>query len=230
MERFNKIKFITFGKGNFIEPANILIEEVKRLGVLDSKVIFDSDLPKEFKDEYAYLLKHIRGYGYWIWKPYVIYEELCKLKDDEILVYMDSTDFPSIRFFESVLQIMKSQDYIFANRGYGPNSAWTKRDTFVLMKCDEPKYWNCGQLEAGLICMKNTEFNRKLILEWFDYCKNTLIVTDEPNTCGLPNFPMYDHRHDQSILTNLQIKYNMITTPIPNDLVMFNYNQPEKYS
>ena len=230
MEKFNKIKLITFGKGNFIEPANRLMESVKQLGVNKTKLILDSDLSNEFKTEYDYLLKHTQGYGFCMWKPYIIKQELSKLNSDEILIYLDSTDLPSSKFFEIVVSKLEKHDYLFANRGYGPNSAWTKRDTFVLMGCDEPKYWNPGQLEAGLICMKNTEFNQNLLDEWFGYCKNSAIISDDPNTCGLPNFPMQAHRHDQSILTNLQIKYNMTMTDIPSDLVQFNYNQPIKYS
>jgi len=165
MEKFNKIKFITFGKGNFIEPAHRLVEHVRSIGVVNSKVIHDFDLPDKFKSEYEHILKYTKGYGYCIWKPFVISDELSKLSSDEILIYMDSTDLPSLSFFDCVIEQLEQRDYLFADRGYGPNCAWTKRDTFILMGCDEPKYWSAGQLEAGVICMRNTEFNRNLSQE-----------------------------------------------------------------
>jgi hypothetical protein len=61
--------------------------------------------------------------------------------------------------------------------------------------------------------------------------KNKKILDDTPNTLGFPNLPNFrDHRHDQSILTNLSIQKNIKSTNISGDYVIFNYNQPKKYS
>ena len=55
---------------------------------------------------------------------------------------------------------------------------------------------------------KNTN-NINLLNEWLRYCRDPRIITDDPNMCGRPNFIEFkDHRHDQSILTILSIKYN----------------------
>jgi hypothetical protein len=84
---------------------------------------------------------------------------------------------------------------------------WTKRDCFVLMDCDSKEYWNSPQVQAGINIWKNTPRVRSFLEEWLEYCKDPRIITDQPNTCGEDNLTEYqDHRHDQSILTNLLIK------------------------
>ena len=87
---------------------------------------------------------------------------------------------------------------------------WTKRDCFVLMDCDTSKYHNANQLEAGLIGVKNSPLTFQVITEWLQNCQDENIVTDLPNISGESNFDGFrDHRHDQSILTNLFLKYNI---------------------
>jgi len=116
------------------------------------------------------------------------------------------------------------------NRAYGPHGLWTKRDTFVLMGCDNEHYWNQTQLEAGLIGLKNNKFNNDLIEEWISFCGNEQIISNSPNESGLNNLDGFiDHRQDQSILTNLQIKYNIPHQRLDDSMVFWNHNQPEFY-
>jgi len=50
----------------------------------------------------------------------------------------------------------------------------------------------------------------QLVQEWLKYAQLENVLTDIPNTCGLPNYKNFkEHRHDQSIFTNLLIKYNI---------------------
>jgi hypothetical protein len=225
----NKLKILTFASGNFIESKDRLIQHLYSIGINNFIFKSSNDLSNEFKNKYDYLLSQKRGYGYWIWKPYIILEELKKLNDDEILIYIDSTDLPEKLFFDIVLEHFKNNDILLTNRGY-KNGEWTKRDCFVLMDCDNDIYYNSTQLEAGLICFKKTEFNIKLVEEWFNFMGNENILTDLPNICKKPNqINFKDHRHDQSILTNLSIKYNLKSYYFPNYVVKYNYNQPKIY-
>ena len=92
-----------------------------------------------------------------------------------------------------------------------PQKMYTKRDCFILMKCDNEKYWESIQVEAGIIVVKKTEYSIKIVDEWLEWCKNENILTDIPNICGKDNFSCFiDHRHDQSVLSNLAKKYNIL--------------------
>lgn len=226
---YENIKVLTFSKGNFSQSQNKLIEKLSLIGIDNIIKLSDTDLDESFKKEFEILLTQKRGYGYWIWKPYIILNELKKLKENEILLYMDSTDYPEKELFDFIIEHFKTNDYLLANRGYN-NGEWTKMDCFILMGCNEKKYHETVQLEAGFVCLKKTDENIKMIEEWFDTCKNKNILTDIPNMCGINNLPNFkDHRHDQSILTNLSIKYKKTSVRFGDNFIKYNYNQPLIY-
>lgn len=167
-----------------------------------------SDFDDNFKKENEFILSQRRGYGYWLWKPYLILkymENLCQ--EDEMLIYCDAGDW----FSEKMLNLAKleTKDCLFI-RGPFLNHQYTKKDCFVLMGCDEEKYWNAGQTYAALCFFRKTKTTIDFLKEWVDYCKNPNILTDEPNIHG-ENMPGFiDHRHDQSVLTNLTIMRDML--------------------
>jgi len=228
-DKFNNIKILIFAKGNFKPSQEKLNQHLISIGITNIVNLTEKDLQKSFLIEFQELLKEKRGYGYWIWKAFLILKELKNLKDDEILIYIDSTDLPEKLFFDIVIERFKYNDILLVNRGYN-HGEWTKRDCFVLMNCDTAEYYNHVQLEAGILGLKKTEFNINLITKWFEYCKNVNILTDIPNVCGLPNQPNFkDHRNDQSILTNLSIKYGLESFQYPPNVIKYNYNQPKFY-
>jgi len=142
-----------------------------------------------------------KGGGYWAWKPLII---LDALETDPEVLYLDSSVVPQNK--ESIFDLMNKTDKVSAvDTGY-INGDWTKRDCFRAMECDDEKFWNAYQVWAGVIFSK---ISGKCILEeWRRYCLIESIVTDKPSLDNLPNFK--DHRHDQSILTNLLIKHNQV--------------------
>jgi len=139
--------------------------------------------------------------GFFCWKPYLIYEAL---KQDDLVIYTDA----SVVFYDDPRSSINSVDQI----GVGDcgtswvNRDWTKRDCFVYMDCDKPRYWDGYSVWAGLVVARRT--SSWVIEEWMEWSKDRRIISDDPNTCGLPNFPAFkDHRHDQSILTNMSLMY-----------------------
>ncbi len=189
----------------------------------------DLDLSDEFKNEYSHILKYRKCYGYCIWKPHIILQELEKLKDNEILFYVDSTDLPKKPLFDFMNEYFKTNSLLLFNRGYN-HGEWTKRDTFILMDCDFSNFHGSVQLEAGVIALKKTNENISLMKEWFEHCTDIRKVSDEPNTCGLNNLNNFkEHRHDQSILTNLSLLKGIISYNFNSDYIQYNYNQPLIY-
>lgn len=229
MNLFNDIKVLTFAKGPFINSQKLLINHLNNIGINNQIILNNDDLPENFIRQFESHFIKVRGYGYWIWKPYIILNELHKLNDNDILIYVDSTDMPEKIFFEFVIEHFSKNDILLVNRGYN-HGEWTKRDCFVYMDCDNEKYYNSVQLEAGIIGLKKTDFNLSLINEWFTNMSNLSILTDDNNICGLNNLPNFkEHRHDQSILTNLSIKYDIKSIWVNNQMIKYNYNQPISY-
>lgn len=161
------------------------------------------------------ILDQKRGAGYWLWKPYIIKHAIQTFaSSDDIIFYIDSGDIfhsqlDGISLESQLISEMSTSDQLFIT--YGNNNAdWTKRDCFAYMDCDSEKYWSANQLEAGVSFWKNTKSSISLLEEWLYYCSDERISTDALNTCGKSNLISFkDHRHDQSILTNLVVKYNL---------------------
>jgi len=221
------IKIITFATKNFLNSRQFLISLFNEMNFDEVICYCEDDLDSEFREKYKNILSFKRGYGYWIWKPYLILKTLLESKENDIILYMDSTDVPSPLFFNFVINHFKKND-LFLVESNNLHCQYTKRDCFILMGCDDEKYHNQYQLEAGIVGFRNTKFNIKLIEEWIRYCSDINIITDLPNNSGLPNYKGFiDHRHDQSILTNLKIKYDLPVCQLSNKHI--SYNSGQKY-
>ena len=176
----------------------------------------------DFYQQHRHILDQERGAGFWLWKPYLILKILNEIPENDFLMYADVGRQifrdPKIgnrftRPLQPLIDYAENHGGIFPGIYipiYGRLGMWTKRDCFVLMDCDEPKYWDSPKVQAGFNVWKNTSAVRDFITEWLEYCKDPRILTDQPNQCGLDNLPDFkDHRHDQSVLTNLLIKKNI---------------------
>lgn len=152
-----------------------------------------------------------RGYGFWFWKPLIIKKAL---ETEEEILYADvDYEILDIEKIEEMLDDSASGVVLFTYPFQ--NRIWTKRDCFFYMNCDAERYWNTYHLEAGISIWRKTPYTETLLNEWLHYCLDRRILSDDPNVCGLSNFPEFrDHRHDQSILTNLKERWSIIPESI----------------
>jgi hypothetical protein len=128
---------------------------------------------------------------------------------------MDCGDIFLTGVKNKIHELIETQDIVIST-SFFTQKDYTKRDCFHFMNCDEEKYWNAFQVEAGIVAFRNNNFTKNFVNEWLEFCKNKYIVSDLPNISEKPNFDSFiDHRHDQSILTNLCVKYNL---PMSNSI------------
>lgn len=165
-------------------------------------------LPNEFFEEHKSILSQKKGAGYWLWKPYILLDVVLRNKgSNDNYVYIDAGDTAEGGLPFVAEKELEDSDLCLTT-GYFRQRDWTKRDCFVYMDCDEEKYWNAIQIEAGAIMFKATDFTQKIFEEWFEFCKDERVLTDSPSK--FPNHNGFkDHRHDQSILTNLKVKHSL---------------------
>jgi hypothetical protein len=180
-----------------------------------------SDIDPAFIQSNQYTFSQPRGAGFWLWKPYLILKTMTAMATEDWLMYTDS----------GMYFVKNPWDYILANetqigeRGLvafgkcGLNRQYTKRDTFVLMGLDEPKYTDSEQITAAVFVCRNTSFAVHFVQEWLRYATDPRILTDLPNTQRKQNYPEFrDHRHDQSIMSLMCIKHNV---PVLSDITQF---------
>ena len=176
----------------------------------------------EFVKKYSDIAS-TRGYGYWQWKPIIILDALSKLNDGDIVGYVDSGNLV-INSLDYIFNACREQDIVLFDNRDGNfqkethrNKEWTKRDCFVLMDCDSEIYYNASQVDGAYQFYKKTPKTIEFLTEYMSFCSNDNIISDLPNITkdNLPEFK--DHRHDQSILSLMAVKYNIQLLPEPSE-------------
>jgi len=202
------IHLVTFSNFKYKKQQEELNLFAKSLNLNTFEYTFENIKNDDFYKENKKILDSERGSGFCLWKPYIIQQTLKSIDKNDVVFYIDSVDIFHKNALSIIEQEMINNSHLFLF-GFYVNKYYTKRDAFYYMNCDESKYWNSIQCEAGVNCFKNNDESEDFLLEWLNFCKDERIITDDENKCGLPNFPEYvDHRHDQSVLSNLIIKYN----------------------
>lgn len=88
-------KFITFGNEPYYKNVVRICNETKNMKIFNEIYGFTDKYLKsdeEFWNKHGnFIENNENGYGLWIWKPYLIKKELDKSKENDILIYCDST-------------------------------------------------------------------------------------------------------------------------------------------
>jgi len=151
--------------------------------------------------------KKAPGYGYSIWKPYIILEVMEKMKEGDILFYVDS-GAEIISDVQSLVDLCTKNGGILLFNAVNIARFWTKRDCFIKMDCDNEKYWNASQIMGGYQVYIKNERSIQFLKEDLKYVQIPELVDDSPSI--EPNFEGFvRHSHDQSVLTNLTVKYGI---------------------
>jgi hypothetical protein len=200
-------KVISFATGRFIESQKLLEKKAYEMGA-DKVINYNqTSLDSNFVKKNYNILKHSRGSGYWLWKPYLILKTLEESNDDDIILYLDSGMYP-IQSLKYMFDLTNNDDICLFQVHNQLNKVWTKYDCFELMGCTEQKYYNSQQVCGAPQIYKKSNRSVSFVREVFEFCKIEKLITDIPSTNNFAEFK--EHRHDQSILTNVAIK-NEIT-------------------
>lgn len=155
-----------------------------------------------------------RGCGYWLWKPWVIYNSLLQLPDNDILIYSDAGQ----EFVSSVKPAIDSMDgdiMLFSN-GW-PHVEWCKGSVIEKI-CSDTYSGSLNYLEtnmdirdkqcqASLQIYKVSQTSKDFVKEWLLYCQMPGMIDDSTSETNWPTFA--EHRHDQAILTCIAYNYDI---------------------
>ena len=202
---------ISYSNAKYAKSLQSLTYSSSSVGKTDEYIPYTREWLEttDFYRKNKYILDKPRGSGYWIWKPFIILTTLEQCKDADVVLYSDA----GVTVLDDLTPLYNLADQygkvIFQNAGH-INKLWTKRDCYVIMNCDEPKYWNGLQVTATFSLWQKNPETIEFLKEYQRYLRDPRIVTDDPNMCGKPNFLEFrDHRHDQSVLSLMAIKYNV---------------------
>lgn len=155
-----------------------------------------------------------RGLGFWAWKPRIILDfltdktgGLAHPDDGDILIYSDA----GVEFINNVNYIIDRMDqdiFLFGNQW--EHAHWCKRDVieYVWPRWGKVSAVDWGyfgkQVQASVIFFRVSDYTRKFVKEWLDWClfEGGRLIDDSPSRT--PNHPEFrEHRHDQAILTTM---------------------------
>lgn len=202
------IRLINFSDDRMTRSQMVCTISAQQKGVDQVLQYNPHHISKEFYQLNKTVLDAERGAGYWLWKPYFINKGFDFCKDGDILIYMDS-GVKLINDVKNIIDVMDQDIFLFSNGHMHVH--WCKADVMKAMFATSlpvTEYYNFQQVQASVIFFKVNDFSRKFIKEWLLWCQMPNFINDEPSV--LPNHPEFaEHRHDQAILTCLQIKYNL---------------------
>jgi hypothetical protein len=188
--------------------------------VFNSVTLFSNfncfDFCPELAKHKDYMPTTKRGYGYWIWKFYIVREFLNTIPENDILLYTDigcTFNYNGRKRMYEYFDMVNEKNSLLFELVF-PELSYTKMDTYRRIFPNSDEHFYTKQRCSGIFFIKNTKHNRdvfeelKIIHGENDY----RYVTDEPSE--LPNDSSFvDHRHDQSLLSLVGKKYNFFAIP-----------------
>lgn len=197
-------RFVTFADAKYAATLRRIEREAR--GVFRTVHAYsERDLAGEFENSHASFVRdNPRGYGYWIWKPYVVRAALRSAREGEVVVYADAgcTIGSRKRLRELVAMTSAETDGLvtfLVPMRYDPReSRWTKREVLRVFGVENDE---SRQIMATAFLIKNTARNRAFVDEWYHLCSRYGLVDDTLSEDQRPEFS--EHRHDQSLFSML---------------------------
>ena len=224
------MKFITFGShDNYIDAGKRLIRQSITLNLFTESILYTPEYLKttEFWEMHKDFVNK-RGYGYWLWKPYLVRYTIENLmKEDDTLVYADSgctlNKHGRSRLMDYISIVTESDFGILSFRmDHRLEKEWTKMDIFDHFDANYSHFLNTGQMIATTFILRKCYHTQNIIDLWYETSCNYYLLNDSPSR--LTNDPSFEeNRHDQSIFSVIRKIYG--SENIPDETYYEDWNQ-----
>ncbi len=201
------MRLVTYCTYNYYSSALRLRKSAKKFGISNVQIFTDDWLRRtSFYKMNEVIFKNDKGGGYWIWKPFIIADQLSRLEENEILVYSDS-GIEIIGEFNTIVEEIKRSNGFGCFQTYGfTNEQYIKKYCLYKMGCDSTYYLNAPMIMGGFLILVNNQLVREVINEWMELCMDYDLVSDNLIPYQGEHERFREHRHDQSILTLICLK------------------------
>ena len=197
------IHILTFASENYIRAARLQKSTSLLLGFKHT-LFTERNLPSEILE---FARSHPRGFGFWMWKSYLIERMLHSSHIDDIYWWLDSSILPSRALKDIEFSTIYISENIFSNP-----LEWSKPIPNELLNNYSSFLQNGYLPDASYIGIKPSFFTLKLVSFWSRLCSNPYFVDDDLH--GIQPSPRFrDHRHDQSMLGYTVYVFNITLYP-----------------
>jgi hypothetical protein len=184
--------FVTFATCEYFNAAWIQAVFVRLFG--GKHIIFTPHhLPLSMQ---KYCEANKRGYGYWVWKPYLISMVFQKIKNNDRLFWLDAAILP----LQSLKSLVFEDAFVQSNIFSDPRS-WCKSSICLRLEHADSFFRNGFVPDASLIGFSKTIKAQDIVDKWLGCCQDHSLISDDKHG-ELPAYPLHfqDHRHDQALL------------------------------
>lgn len=194
-----KIWLISYAnEGIYLQNQNNLVQSALMYQAFDIIIPYQpKNIEPEYYEAHKNILSQKRGAGYWLWKPYFILKTLNTMRENDILVYVDSSGVFRDGIYELINLAKNNNIIVFPN--FHNNRGMIKKSVIEKMVNGDDSYLDKVQLDGSIILLRNNAETREVIAEWLKYCEDAELLTDVPSKIEYEDFK--DHRHDQAILS-----------------------------
>jgi hypothetical protein len=214
--------FITFANKTCMNTDRI-VGQAKDFNFFDEiKSKNEDDIPKFIKKHKKFINNNKQGYGFWIWKPKIILDELKKINENDILIYCDAGMYLNINGKKRLLEYLnilknKNVDILtFSTNDAYKAQYYVKNDAIMNYYPQFNDELNC-YCYAGLQIIKKTNKSINLINDWLILCENYHFIDRSPSS-QFTDLPHYTGNDCDNGLFNLCLaKYKNINYSIYPD-------------
>ena len=214
------VHLVTFGGGSrrWRLASARLARQARQSGWFDAVTAFtEKDLPTLVPDlclrQGEFMRSHPRGFGYWIWRPFLLRALLESLPEGDVVVYLDAgcelnVTRESAARLDSYVADAQERGFL-AMRTDFPMAAWTKADLLYATDATSRQHTS-ALIEPGVMLIPAVSDNVERMSVWGEWCErdDRHFLDDSPSE--IPNDPSFiEHRHDQSILTSLEVELGL---------------------
>jgi hypothetical protein len=226
-----KFTVITFGTAEFSWALRVQKRHSLRFGA-HRHIAYDvaSAPVLRARSENAPFSLNPRGYGLWIWKPYIMLDAISRCDPDEYIIYLDAGVAPVADMSPWFAQLGRSAINLFAPVPPRALRQWAKRECFVRMQADTPDYHGTAILSAGIQAYRNAPESRAFITELQQLMRDPRLLEDSSRAAGSQEDGSFvAHRHDQSILTLLAKLRGCLVLREPSQYGIWTAREREAY-
>ena len=206
-----KIYFITFGNEKYYNSLNRIHKEALDFNIFDEIILntyIDLKNDSEFWSCHSdFIEKNRRGYGYWIWKPYINLKLMEKINEGDIVIYADAGCTLNINGKNRLLEyieLVKKNDILSFELTHSEKK-FTKKDVFDYFNFENND--NINQINATVFIYKKCDKIYNIFKLCYETCCNYNLLNDEPSI-SKNHDEFIEHRHDQSIFSIIRKKFN----------------------
>lgn len=210
-------KLLTFGEGSngYRAAARRLGAQATATGMFEASEVIDGvsirkTFPNFWEAHGRFMASNPRGFGYWVWKPFVILEALKALPAGWGVAYLDGgcvlNDTPAARKRLEDYKSHALEHSVWATelipqpgRDYS-NETWCKADALHYLGASQAVR-QMNQIQAGMLLLANDPVSRQLVELWHQVSLDNAYHYLDNSPSVEPNAESFrEHRHDQALL------------------------------